>query len=48
MGLELLAYTAYAGVDHAFLNDSRPDVYDATVAHRAWADILSFLRAELG
>ena len=37
----------YLGVDHAFLNDSRPDVYDASRAREAWSDILSFLRAEL-
>jgi len=37
----------YPGVKHAFLNDSRPDVYDAATAADAWRDILSFLRAEL-
>jgi carboxymethylenebutenolidase len=37
----------YLGVDHAFLNDSRPDVYAAATAHEAWADVLAFLRAEL-
>jgi carboxymethylenebutenolidase len=37
----------YVGVDHAFLNDSRPDVYDAATAREAWTDILAFLRAEL-
>jgi carboxymethylenebutenolidase len=37
----------YIGVDHAFLNDSRPDVYDAATARAAWNDILAFLRAEL-
>lgn len=37
----------YLGVDHAFLNDSRPDVYDAATAKEAWSDILAFLRAEL-
>ena len=35
------------GVDHAFMNDRRPDVYDAQAAARAWADTLAFLRAEL-
>ena len=35
------------GVDHAFFNDTRPDVYDAEAAARAWADTLAFLRAEL-
>ena len=37
----------YGGVDHAFLNDSRPDVYDPVAAREAWSDILTFLRAEL-
>ena len=37
----------YEGVGHAFLNDSRPDVYDAVTARRAWADILAFLRSHL-
>lgn len=37
----------YLGVDHAFLDDSRPDVYDAATAREAWSDILAFLRAEL-
>ena len=40
-------FRTYAGVDHAFLNDSRPDVHDAVRAREAWHDILSFLRAEL-
>ena len=40
-------FTIYPGVDHAFLNDSRPDVYDAATAQRAWARILAFLRAGL-
>jgi carboxymethylenebutenolidase len=37
----------HAGADHAFLNDTRPDVYDARAAAAAWNDILAFLRAEL-
>jgi len=37
----------FVGVDHAFLNDSRPDVFDASTAAEAWRDIASFLRAEL-
>ena len=41
---ELLTYD---GVQHAFLNDARPDVYDAETAVRAWRDILTFLEAEL-
>jgi carboxymethylenebutenolidase len=37
----------YSGVDHAFFNDSRPDVYDAAAAARAWSETLAVLRAEL-
>ena len=40
-------FKTYIGVGHAFLNDSRPDVYDASTAREAWNDILSVLRAEL-
>jgi carboxymethylenebutenolidase len=35
------------GVDHAFFNDTRPDVYDARAAAKAWSLTLNFLRAEL-
>ncbi len=37
----------YPGVDHAFFNDTRPDVYKADAAARAWAETLAFFRAEL-
>lgn len=37
----------FAGVANAFFDDSRPDVYDARAAGRAWAETLAFLRAEL-
>jgi carboxymethylenebutenolidase len=37
----------YVGVQHAFLNDARPDVFDADTAAKAWRDIESFLNAEL-
>jgi carboxymethylenebutenolidase len=40
-------FHVHAGVDHAFLNDTRPDVYDARAAAAAWNEILAFLRAEL-
>ena len=40
-------FTIYPGADHAFLNDTRADVYDADAATRAWAEIVAFLRAEL-
>jgi carboxymethylenebutenolidase len=38
----------HVGVQHAFMNDSRPDVYDAPSADEAWNELLAFLRAELG
>jgi carboxymethylenebutenolidase len=37
----------HPGVDHAFFNDTRPEVYDQREADRAWRDTLAFLRAEL-
>jgi len=40
-------FTIFPGVDHAFMNDTRPDVYDAESADRAWGQMLAFLRAEL-
>ena len=40
---ELHVYRA----QHAFFNDSRPEVYDAAAARLAWDRMLSFLRAHL-
>jgi carboxymethylenebutenolidase len=40
-------FTIFPSVGHAFLNDTRPDAYDAATAQRAWGRILSFLRAGL-
>lgn len=37
----------YLGVQHAFLNEARPEVYDAEAAARAWQEIDNFLSAEL-
>jgi carboxymethylenebutenolidase len=37
----------HPGVDHAFFNDTRPEVYDARESERAWRDTLAFFRAEL-
>ncbi len=41
------AVEIYPDVSHAFMNESRPDVYDASAAARAWSRMLAFLRAEL-
>lgn len=38
----------YPGVDHAFFNDTRPEVYDEAAAELAWTRTLEFLRAKLG
>lgn len=35
----------YPGCDHAFFNDSRPDVYQREAAEDAWRKSLDFLRA---
>jgi carboxymethylenebutenolidase len=40
-------FEIHPGVGHAFMNDSRPDAYDAKAAARAWSESLAFLRAEL-
>jgi carboxymethylenebutenolidase len=37
----------HPGVDHAFFNDTRPEVYDAATADRTWQHTLAFLRTEL-
>jgi carboxymethylenebutenolidase len=37
----------HPGVDHAFFNDSRPEVYDEATAERTWEQTLSFLRGSL-
>lgn len=37
----------YPGVDHAFFNDSRPDVYNAAAAKQAWQRTLAFFRENL-
>jgi len=40
-------FHTYPNADHAFFNDSRPQVYDAGAASDAWARTLAFLRREL-
>ena len=37
----------YPGVDHAFFNDTRTDVYDADAAADAWQRSLRFFREHL-
>ena len=38
----------YPGTDHAFFNDTRPEVYDAEAAADAWRRTLEFFREHLG
>ena len=38
----------YAGAQHAFFNDERPEVYDDAAAADAWQRTLRFLREHLG
>lgn len=37
----------YEGADHAFFNDTRPEVYDAEAAADAWKRVTDFFRATL-
>ncbi len=37
----------YPGVDHAFFNDTRPEVYDAEASARAWMQSVGFLHSNL-
>lgn len=38
----------HPGVGHAFFNDTRPEVYDASESLAAWQQTIGFLRTELG
>ena len=40
-------FHTYPGTQHAFFNDTRPEVYDAEAARDAWDRTLRFFRAEL-
>jgi carboxymethylenebutenolidase len=37
----------HPGVDHAFFNDTRPEVHDAATSSAAWGQTLAFLRTHL-
>jgi carboxymethylenebutenolidase len=37
----------YQGADHAFFNDTRPEVYNAEAAADAWQRTVAFLRKHL-
>lgn len=38
----------YPGTEHAFFNDSRPEVYNAEAAAAAWARAVTFLNTKVG
>ncbi len=38
----------YPGTDHAFFNDTRPDVYNAEASTQSWERTLAFFRQHLG
>jgi len=40
-------FHVYLGTQHAFFNDTRPEVYDAAVAKTAWDRTLALFRANL-
>ena len=40
-------FHVYAGTDHAFFNDTRPEVHNPQAAATAWDRTLAFLRAQL-
>lgn len=41
-------FHVYADAEHAFFNDTRPEVYDAAASATAWQRTIDFLRARLG
>jgi len=40
-------FVVYPGVDHAFFNEDRPEVYDAASAELLWDRTVTFLHAQL-
>jgi carboxymethylenebutenolidase len=38
----------YPGADHAFFNDTRPEVYDAAAANLLWDRTVAFFEEQLG
>jgi len=46
MGKDVQFYI-YPGTDHAFFNDTRPEVFDADASKLAWQRTIDFLRSKL-
>jgi carboxymethylenebutenolidase len=40
-------FETYPGTDHAFFNDTRPEVYNEAAAHDAWEKMIVFFRETL-
>jgi len=40
-------FHVYPGTQHAFFNDTRPQVYDAAASKTAWERTLALFRAQL-
>ena len=38
----------HPGADHAFFNDTRPEVYNPAESARLWSSVLGFFRQQLG
>ena len=47
LGVEVEMFI-YPGTEHAFFNDTRPEVYDEEASDQAWTRTLSFFRSKLG
>ena len=43
-----VSFTVHEGTDHAFFNDTRPEVYAPSASAAAWADTLELFRTTLG
>jgi carboxymethylenebutenolidase len=42
------SFLVYPGVDHAFFNEDRAEVYDEAAAELLWERTVEFLRSRLG
>lgn len=43
-----VTFHVYEGADHAFFNDTRPEVYDPSASDLAWQRTVDFLHEQLG
>ena len=40
-------FIIHPGTDHAFFNDSRPEVHDSAESAKAWESVVPFLKANI-